>query len=173
VSHRTHHGHLGEQHTESVFRDPAITALLALGALCLFLALAGCAGNGPLGNGLGTVVGNIAVTDAKGTTCTVNISNAKDQTNLTLKELHVCGASIGELHADRSDGAAAAIAANADVTKSLGGQLIGLLGSVIGTLSPVPTGARPPAKPPAPVPPVVVVPPPPPPPPAMLESHEP
>jgi hypothetical protein len=43
VSHRTHHGRLGAQHTESVFRDPAISILLALCALCLFLALAGCA----------------------------------------------------------------------------------------------------------------------------------
>jgi hypothetical protein len=44
VSHRTHHGRLGAQHTESVFRDPALAGLFALGLLCLVAALlGGCA----------------------------------------------------------------------------------------------------------------------------------
>jgi hypothetical protein len=46
VSHRTHNGHLAEQHTESVFWRPAIIALLALAAGCLVAALTGCASSG-------------------------------------------------------------------------------------------------------------------------------
>jgi predicted small lipoprotein YifL len=144
---------------------------LALAVLLALLALAGCAGGGPLGTGLGEVVANIAVDDGKGGKCTVAVTNGKDQTNLTLKGLHVCGGSLDELHADRSDGAAAAIAANAQVTTSLGGQLIGLLGSAVSMLAPVPVphGPAPASKP---VPPIVVVPPPPEPPPAMLKAPE-
>jgi hypothetical protein len=135
-------------------------------ALLASLALAGCAGNGPLGNGLGTVVGDVTVTDTKGQTCHVTLRNGKDQTNLELIDLHVCGASIGSLHADRSDGAQAAIAANAQVVTSIAGQLVGLLGSAL-TMLGVPA-VRPP--PPVVKPPPVVVPtvPPPPPPPAAM-----
>jgi hypothetical protein len=172
MSHRTHHGHLVELHTEHVVAEYGTVCLCAL-ALLLVLALAGCAGNGPLGSGLGTVVGDIAVTDPNGNKCNVTIKNGKDQTNLQLEDLDVCGAHLGKLHADRSDGAQAAIAANAQVMTSLGGQLIGLLGGVISMLAPVPVPHGPaPAPAPRPVPPVIVIPPPPPPPPAMLESTE-
>jgi hypothetical protein len=47
MSHRTHKGGLAEQHTERVFRDPAILALIAFGAVCLVIALlGGCANDG-------------------------------------------------------------------------------------------------------------------------------
>jgi hypothetical protein len=132
-------------------------------ALLASLALAGCAGNGPLGNGLGQVVGHLTVTDGKGNTCGIDLVNGKDQTNLQVEDVDICGAHVGRLHADRSDGAQAAIAANAQVVTSIAGQLAGLLGSAL-TMLGVPA-VRPP--PPVVKPPPVVVPPPPPPPAAM------
>lgn len=153
MSHRTHHGRLAPLHTESVFREPAIWSLFALGVLCLILALTGCQGGGPLGNGLGEVVASIRVTDpATGKACQVDVANGKDQTNLSLTDLSVCGGHLGSLHADRSDGAATAIAANAQVTTALGGQLIGLLGGAISLLAPG-TGTGGVHKPPPPPPP--------------------
>lgn len=47
MSHRTHRGRLGKQHTERVFPEPAIWALVALGALCLAVAIVGCASPSP------------------------------------------------------------------------------------------------------------------------------
>jgi hypothetical protein len=41
VSHRTHHGRLTGLHTESVFADSAVWAIIALAAFCL--GLGGCA----------------------------------------------------------------------------------------------------------------------------------
>lgn len=100
-------------------RDPVRAGGLACLALLAALAaasLAGCAGGGPLGNGLGEVVGEITVDDGKGGKCVVRLVNGKDQTGLELKGLKICGAELAELHADKSDGAAAAIAANEAVS---------------------------------------------------------
>jgi hypothetical protein len=151
--------------------DMAYAALVTAVIVSVY-ALAGCAGGGPLGNGLGEVVATIKVTDASGKACQVDLANGKDQTNLSLTDLTVCGGHLGSLHADRSDGAQAAINANAQVMASLGGQLIGLLGSAVSMMAPVPVPHGP-APAPKPVPPIVVVPPPPEPPPAMPESTEP
>jgi hypothetical protein len=55
MSHRTHKGGLAEQHTERVFRDPAILALIAFGAVCLLAVIAGCAETGDTVSPVGIV----------------------------------------------------------------------------------------------------------------------
>ena len=127
-------------------------------SLLLVLALAGCAGNGPLGTGLGTLVATIKVTDASGKTCQVDVANGKDQTNLSLTDLSVCGGHLGSLHADRSDGAQAAINANAavanhaiDVGAGLAGAALTAAGIPHGSPKPAPTTPTTPV--PAPIPP--------------------
>lgn len=132
--------------------------------LPLVMAVAGCSGGGPLGNGLGEVVATIKVTDASGKTCQVDVANGKDQTNLSLTDLSVCGGHLGSLHADRSDGAQAAIAANAAVANHAIDVGAGLVGAAL-TATGVPHGVPKPVPtvPPVVVPPVVVPPPPPPP----------
>jgi hypothetical protein len=132
--------------------DPAVLALLAVAALCVAVALAGCAGGGPLGTGLGQVVA----------------TNGKDQTNLSLTDLSVCGGHLGSLHADRSDGAQAAIGANAAVANHAIDVGAGLAGAAL-TVAGVPHGSPKPA-PPTPAP---TVPAPLPPFPTPLESPEP
>jgi hypothetical protein len=148
--------------------DPAVLALLAVAALCVAVALAGCAGGGPLGTGLGQVVATIKVTDASGKTCQVDVANGKDQTNLSLTDLSVCGGHLGSLHADRSDGAQAAIGANAAVANHAIDVGAGLAGAAL-TVAGVPHGSPKPA-PPTPAP---TVPAPLPPFPTPLESPEP
>jgi hypothetical protein len=132
VSHRTHNGRQIDQHTEREFAEPAIWALVALGALCIAIALlGGCAST------------SVTCTDLATGACTVTSSRLLTDSgvNLTTPD----GLALGFSSKPNEAGVSAAFTQL--------GSVIGLLGKLVAAQAPAPA-------PPAPPPVVVPVPPP-------------